>query len=211
MKRLVVFTALALAAAPATAGAGLLELTAQLQTGGQGGTGVFGGQKDNAFHAGAAPFQYGAIVGVEFMFVDVWVEHNQTFDGSTVDGTWTQFMTGIDFSIDVGNTLLDPKKKDSPTKSFVELGAAIGYGVGTGQQVDPPLDRSELTDQGFVAQVSLDFGYRLNSVMSLGLHIPLQFGYIIKTGAGVANDEENHYGSVHGAALVNFRTNFAFK
>ncbi len=212
---------LVLAGSTAPASAGVFELDAQIQTGGMGGTGLFGDRQDEAFHAGASGFTYGVLVGVELLFIDGWVEHNQYYDGSRVNGTWTQFMLGFDLNFDIGETVgakpgADGKGKGKGyTKGFGEVGVGLGFGVGTGQQVDPPLDNSELSDQGFVGHFHLDFGYRLNKVMSVGLHFPFEFGYLIRKAPlsmedeNFANDTSNHYGTMSAAALITMRANFS--
>ncbi|MSP16398.1 MAG: hypothetical protein EXR73_07295 [Myxococcales bacterium] len=181
---------------PAPAEAKLFELYAQAQGGAAYGGGVAGVQKDAAFFAAARGGAYGARVGAEFLFVDGWVEHNQHTDGALL-GTWTQFMLGIDADFPMGNT---PVAK---AKLFGELGVAIGFGLGTGQQVMPPLDASELTDRGFLAQLGLGLDYRLAKLVSIGFSVPVTYGYLFKQ--GVANDEANQYQSVWAAALVHLR------
>ena len=211
---LAVAATLLLLAAPAAAG--VFELDAQIHTGGMAGTGVWGDRKGEAFHEGASGFGYGARVGAEVLFIDGWVEHNQYYNGERVDGTWTQFMLGIDGKFDVGEEVgALPGRRGRPgrrgagfRRGFVELGVGLGYGVGTGQQVEPPLDNSELSDKGFVFQVALDAGYRFNKAISMGVHIPLQGGYLFRTDE-VANDLSNQYGSMEAAVLLTMRVNIS--
>jgi hypothetical protein len=207
----------AIAAPTTSAEAGVFELDAQIQTGLMGGTGFSGDRKDEAFAKRTRGFGYGALVGVEFLFIDSWIEHNQYYDDG-VHGTWTQFMLGLDINADIGGKKGPPpvqgKKDDRISKGFVEIGVAVGFGVGTGAQVDPPLDKTEVTDRGFVGQLQLDFGYRINKVMSIGVHIPIQAGYLFRAedpagDPANANDLSNHYGSISGAALLTMRANFS--
>lgn len=187
------------------ASAGILELRAQLQAGGAGGTGVSGAQMDNAFHAGTSGAAYGAIVGAEIVFLDAWIEHNQFQGADGLLGTWTQFMAGVDLNVDLGD-------KDGGGGYFAELGVGVGFGVGTGQQVDPPLDNSEVTDKGFLVQGHVAVGYRLSKMLSVGVMVPLQGGYMFKSGPGlVANDEGTQYVSMQAAALVNLRVDVPLK
>jgi hypothetical protein len=192
----------------ASAEAGVLELTGQVHSGGLLGVGFFGDRKDDAFHTGASGFGYGALIGLELLFIDGWIEHNQYHDGDRVHGTWTQFLIGADVQFDLGDGVGPPGQEGSvPPKGFGEIGLAVGFGVGTGRQVDPPLDNAEVTDKGFVGQVHLDVGYKLTRVLSVGLHIPVGAGYFVKSGAGAtANDLGTHYGSLQAAALLTLRT-----
>jgi len=206
-----------LAAAGSTSQAGLLEFDAQIQAGGMGGTKLNGDPE--AFHDRATGFTYGALVGVEFLFIDGWIEHNQYYNNTGTDsygvhGTWTQFMVGMDVQFDVGDDKIDGDPKNpakGTSRRFGELGFGVGYGVGTGQQVDPPLDRTEVTHQGFLGQMHLDFGYRLTKSLSIGLHIPVQAGYILADSdqATTANCSSCWYTSIQAAALVTMRLNIA--
>ncbi len=169
---------------------------------------------ERAFHRGAQGGAYGAQVGVEFMFFDGWVEHTQLRGSDGLLGTWTQFMAGLDLNLDLGErprvaTEEGGTKFTGHAPAYIELGLAIGFGVGTGQQVDPPLDRSEVVDRGFLAQVNGEIGYRLTKVLSIGLRVPVQFGWMFKP--GFANDETKQYQSIQAAALLQMRVDFRLK
>jgi hypothetical protein len=215
----------ALAAVPGAfsgpAAAGILELDGKLKAGGMAGFGMYGDRKDEAFHKSARGPSYGLTVGVEFLFVDVWIEHDQYYNGGRgtgygVNGTWTQFMAGVDFAFDMGTVQREESLDGQPgaskgyTSGYGELGFGVGFGVGTGQQVDLPLDNSELSDKGFVAQAHVGFGYRVSRSFSLGVHIPAQAGYLFRTD-DVANNLSSQYGSVHVAALLTARLNLIIK
>lgn len=202
---------LALAGPERAASADILSGYAQIQGGGASGAGLFGDQKDNAFHKNAEGITYGAYVGVEIIFLDVWVEHNQYIANGGVEGTWTQFMTGIDVEFDLGRKeggtrLENGQVKGGYSRWYGEFGLGAGFGVGTGQQVDPPLDNSQVTDKGFLFQASIGGGFRLSKFLSMGLSLPMQAGYMFKSGPGAnANDLETNYGSMQAAALLNMR------
>lgn len=206
-------------ASPATAG--VLELEAQIQAGGMVGKGFRGERQDEAFHDHARGASYGALIGIEFLFIDGWIEHNQYVNdarsaGSGVNGTWTQFMVGMDIQFDIGELVGKPPllgEKDKRHHSgYGALGIGVGFGVGTGQQVDPPLDNAQITDKGAVGQVHLDFGYRLNQVMSIGIHIPVQVNWLFRNQPDAfANDESSWYGEYNVSGFVTLRANFAIK
>jgi len=220
MKRLAYVAVIAgLTAIAPPADAGLLELDAQIHAGGQAGKGWRGARQDEAFHDHSSGAGYGALVGVEFLFIDVWIEHNQFVNdardsGSGIHGTWTQFMTGMDVQFDIGDKAGQPpaqgEKDKRHYKTYAALGVGVGFGVGTGQQVDPPLDNAQITDKGAVGQAHLDFGYRLNEVMSIGIHIPVQVNWLVRNDT-TANDNGNWYGEYNVAGFVTLRANFAIK
>lgn len=95
---------------------------------------------------------------------------------------------------------------------YIDLGLAGGFGVGTGQQVMPPLDNSELTDKGFLGQVHVGLGYRLTRALSLGVRVPVQAAYLFKSGEGAAaNDRGNQYVSVNASVLLELRLNLSVR
>ncbi|MEZ4404816.1 MAG: hypothetical protein R3B06_32810 [Kofleriaceae bacterium] len=206
MRRSLLVVAACLVAGPAHAD--LLSLRLEAHGGGAGGVGVAGDQKDNAFQAGARGGAYGALVGVEVLFIDVWVQHHQFNDGALV-GTWTQFMTGMDVDVDLGAPT--GGKKGRP-KGYFEAGLGLGFGVGTGQQVVLPLDNGEVTDKGFLLEAKLGAGLNLGPLFSIGVVVPVSGGYFFKSGPGiVANDQGTHYQAVDAAVLVNFRAKLKLK
>lgn len=182
----------------------VLELYGLVQGGGSYGRGVAGGQKDNDFFQGAAGGAYGVLLGAELLWLDGWIQHAQFHDGKELTGTWTQFMAGMDWDFPVDE--VSPRHKH---RAYGEIGIAIGYGVGTGQQVDPPLDASELTDKGFLGQISFGAEYRFNPLVAVGFSVPIQYGYLFKTVEGAAsNDETTHYHSVHATPMVHIRAHW---
>ena len=187
-----------------SASADILKLSAELDAGGQHGTGVSGAQKDNDFFASSPPIVYGAQIGAElFGLIDAWVQHHQFTDGSRIT-TWTQFGAGLHFQVQLG----DAKAQKATTNPFVEVAIGLWFGVGTGQQVDPPLDNAQITDKGFLADGRLGIGKHINSYMDIGVSVPVSYGYFFKNGNGVAaNDTNNHYQGAQGELLGYLRFN----
>ncbi len=211
MRRILPAIVLATALPLGAAHADLLSFRAEVHGGGGGGVGVAGDQKDNAFQTGARGAEYGALVGIEVLFIDVWVQHHQYTDGSLI-GTWTQFMTGMDVDVDLGVPPSQPGKEPGRPKGYFEAGLGLGFGVGTGQQVELPLDNGELTDKGFLAEAKIGAGINLGPILSLGVLVPISGGYFFKSGAGVvANDTGTHYQAVEAAVLVNLRLKLKLK
>lgn len=196
------------------ASADLLSLHAETRLGGAGGKGMFGEREAESFHQGSKGLAYGVILGAEVFFVDAWIEHNQYPTGDET-ATWTQFMLGMDATIELGDLKSFDydeagKKKGGYASWFAELGMGFGFGVGTGQQVKPPLDNSEVTDKGFLFEARGAVGYRLTSFLSLGLAVPVQLGYFTKSGEGAtANNVDNHYSSIGASALFNARIDWS--
>lgn len=159
--------AAALCAAPAAASADLLSLYGQVHAGGSTGKGLGGDLEDQAFHDQASGPTYGMKVGAEIALIDVWLQH----DRYTNDGTWTQLMTGLDMELDISS-------------AYLEIGTGVGLAVGTGQQVEPPLDNGEISDKGIIVEGRAGLGYRFAPFLSVGATVPVQAGYLLKSGPG---------------------------
>lgn len=224
MKRLWIAAALAVIAAPGSARADIASLYAEVHGGGAGGAGLSGDALDGsvegqAFHEKTQGLAYGAQVGVEFLFIDAFVEHNQFLDtNGDFLGTWTELMVGIDLQKGLGEkkgTHLDRehgKMVGGYHSGYIEAGFAAGVGFGTLQQVDPPLNNAQVDDKGVVGQAHLGLGYRMNKVLSFGLAVPVEVGYLFKNGDSLpANDTDNQYSSMQYAVMANLRLKFQLK
>jgi hypothetical protein len=201
MRGLPYFVLAACLGAPAVASADVFKLYGELEGGGAYGTGLSGTLKDSAFFHNANGGVGGVLVGARFLFLDGNIRHNQFFNGGETE-TWTQFTAGLAFGMDTGS---DEDRK-AHKGGYVEMGAGVAFGVGTGAQVDPPLDNSEVTDKAFMLEGRFGFGKHLSSVFDLGVSVPVSWGYFFKSGGG-ANDTDNQYQGVQGAALVVLRAN----
>jgi hypothetical protein len=203
--------ALTALAAPAAARADVASLRAELHGGAFGGVGLGGEQKDDGFAATAPPAAYGALLGVELLFIDAFVAHHQFTDGDDLS-TWTQLGVGFDVDIELGAPPQLQGQEPKPGKGYLELGLYAGVGVGTGQQVDPPLDNSQITDKGVTAELRVGAGWRLGRFARLGLTVPVTTGYFIKSGNGATvNDLDTHYQALSAAALVTLRFDLVLK
>jgi hypothetical protein len=196
---------------PGVARADIASLRAEIHGGAGGGVGVGGDQKDDAFSEGQPPGVYGALVGAELLFIDAYLEHHQFTDGDDLS-TWTQLGVGFDVDIDLGAPPQLKGEPPKPGKGYLELGLYAAFGVGTGQQVDPPLDNSEITDKGFLLEARVGVGWRLGRFARLGLTVPVSGGYFLKSGEGAgANDVSTHYQAIQAAALLTMRFDLVLK
>jgi hypothetical protein len=212
MKKALLLVPLFCALGARDARADLLSLRLEGHGGGAGGKALGGGMaQETAFFENARGATYGGLVGIEVVFVDVWVEHHQYVGSSreaTFLGTWTQFMTGLDLDFEKRKPVTEEQRKKGvkgKKKSYLEIGMGFGYAVGTGQQVELPLDASELSDKGFVVEARFSAGLWVgeHAGFGLGITIPVQGGYFFKSGRGVfANDADNQYYSAQGAVML---------
>jgi len=190
-------------AVPATASADIFKLFGEVQGGGLYGQGTTGAQKDSAFFAQSPHGMYGAELGAELFFFDAWIQHHQYTDGSRLT-TWTQFGLGVHTTFDTG----DDQQKKQHKGGYIEFGGGLWYGLGTGQQVMPPLDNAQISDKAFLLEGRLGFGTHLSSVFDLGIEVPVSYGFFFKSGNGAgANNTSNQYRGFEVEGLVALRMN----
>lgn len=189
------------AALAAPASADVFSLFAEAHGGGMYGWGLSGDQKDAAFFKQSPHAAYGALIGAQFLFFDALIQHHQYTDGSRIT-TWTQFGLGLHNTLDLGSE----QERKAGQGSYLELGATLWFGLGTGQQVMPPLDNAQLTDKGFLLEGRLGVGKHLNGNFDLGVIIPVSYGFFFKSGNGIgANDTSNQYRGIEAEALLALR------
>lgn len=206
MGRLASLVVCAAIAVPAAASADVFKLYGEVGGGGMYGKGLAGDHKDDAFAVNGRGGSYGVLVGARFLVLDSHILHRQFLNGEETE-TWTQFNVGLNFGFDSGT---DEQQK-AGKGGYVEMGAFLGFGLGTGAQVDPPLDNSEITDKGFVLGGRLGFGKHLSKIFDIGLSVPVSYAYMFKSGNGAtANNTENQYQQVMFEALLVLRANITF-
>ncbi len=197
-----------LAVGARTASADIFKLFAEADVGAMDGKGISGDQKDSAFFKNPHG-AYGALIGAELVFVDAWIEHHQYYGHNDVAdsgklSTWTQFGLGLHFTMG----LADDKDQKAGRGGFAEMAVGGWFGIGTGQQVQLPIDNAQLSDKGFLAEVRFGVGTHLNKVFDFGLSVPLSYGYFFKQGNGAtANNLSTNYQGVEGEVLVYLRAN----
>jgi hypothetical protein len=198
--------------------ADIFSLRVEAHGGGGGGAGLGGAfledEANQGFFERARGGAYGGLIGLEVLFVEGWVQHHQYRNGDGLLGTWTQFMVGLD--LDFEPRAAGPRdKKGKPTgeegkqTGFIEMGLGVGFGVSTDEQVDPPLDSSEVTHRAFLVEGHFSAGIVVGKVIGIGLTIPVSGGYFFAS--GFANDEGNQYFGVQGAALLMVRGKLKIK
>ncbi|CAN5819545.1 hypothetical protein BH11MYX2_BH11MYX2_35780 [soil metagenome] len=215
----VALTALCIAATAPVAHANVFKLYGEADLGGKYGKGTGGDLVNNstdnfdaAFYENAGPLTYGLTVGARILFIDAHINHQQfhsfsSDDNTPTTATWTDFAAGIDFELPVGSQTKEDK--DNGRGTFVEVGAFLAYGVGTGAQVRPPLDSAQLSDHGFTATAKIGFGKHLNTIFDYGVEVPVSYGYYFKKGADqYVNDLSTHYQSAQVEFLAYVRANF---
>ncbi len=203
MARLASLVALAALAVPASASADVFKLFGELHGGGMDGQGTAGDLKDSAFFNQAKGPTYGALVGAELLIFDAWIQHHQYVNGDGLH-TWTQFGLGLHFSVDTGST----EDQKAHKGGYFEISGGLWYGIGTGAQVMPPLDKAQVTDQGFIGEGRVGIGIHLSSVFDFGVVVPVQYGYFFRDGSGTAvNDLSTHYRGWAVEGLLALRAN----
>ena len=197
--------ALVLAGLSARADADILTLYGELDAGAIGGSGLSGYPVtlDTDFFSNVPHGVYGARIGARLLVFEGAIEHHQFTNGSRIS-TWTQFAAGIGIEADLG----DDNTKKAKTGSYVDFGVNLAFGLGTGQQVMPPLSNDEITDKGFLIEGRVGFGKHLNKFLDIGVVVPVSWGFFFKNGLDTgANDVSNQYKSFQVAGLLYLRAN----
>jgi hypothetical protein len=206
MGRFATLVVLAALAVPATAAAEVFKLYGEAHGGGMYGKGIAGDQKADSYFQKSRGGAYGAQIGAQFLIFDGHIHHHQYVNGDGLT-TWTQFSAGLNFTFDTGT----PAQKKAFKGGYVGVGLGVAFGVGTGAQVDPPLDNSQITDKGFVLEGRFGFGKHLNKIFDIGVAVPVSYGYLFKSGNGAtANNLDTHYQSVQVDVLLVLRANIRF-
>ncbi len=168
-----------------------------------GGKGIAGDQQGEAFFANAPHGMYGLRVGARLLMLEGIIQHHQ-FRGGGELATWTEFMLGVGFGSELG----DDKQRKEHTSPFIELGSYVGFGLGTGRQVDPPLSNDEITDKGAVVHGRFALGKHLNKLFDIGVALDGSYGYFLKNGVDMAaNNTNNHYRGIQFEGMAFFRVN----
>lgn len=183
-------------AAP-SAQAGPLELRAELHVGASTGTGVTGGLKENDFFSKANGGMWGVLVGLQVLFLDVWVEHDQFTDFKELRGTWSELGVGTNFGIGLTDNL------------SLTLGGGVAVGVGTGQQVEPPLDNGEVSDKGILLKAVPGLEYQFGRFFAIGASVPIVWGFMFKNDVP-ANEDSSHYTTFHIMGLGYLKVRLGF-
>ena len=184
--------------------ADLFTVSAQIDGGGSYGKGVGGDQKSTAFYQTAPHGMYGVKVNAEVLFIDAWLAHHQFTNGSRL-ATWSEIGIGMDTELP-----LSGEKKG--LGGYLLLGIGATFGVGTGQQVQLPLDNGELSDKGFALVGKFGGGSHVSKLIDIGVEVPITGGYYFKSGAGAAaNNLSTHYQAANIQALLFLRFRFGAK
>ena len=197
--------ALVIVGLSARAEADIFTLFGEIHGGAVGGKGLSGDpvDQDKDFYSNVPHGAYGLRLGARLLIFDAVIEHHQFTNGSRIS-TWTQFGAGIGIQADLG----DAKARKARTGGYLDAGINLAFGLGTGQQVDPPLSNDEISDKGFLVEGRFGFGKHLNKVFDFGLVVPASWGYFIKNGFdSAANDVTTHYRSFQIAGLAYLRMN----
>lgn len=187
------------------ADADVLKLFGEVHGGGVFGKGLTGDPvaQDKDFFSNAPHGMYGARVGVRLLIIDGVIQHHQFTNGSRL-ATWTQFAVGLGIQADLG----DEKVKKSKKGPYFDVGLHVAFGLGTGQQVDPPLSNDEVTDKGFLVEGRIGFGKHINKLFDIGFAVPASWGYLFKNGFDTsANDLSTHYRSFQIEGVAYLRMN----
>ena len=113
--------------------------------------------------------------------------------------TWTQFGLGVHTQVNTGSQQDQKQHKGG----YIDMGFGAWFGIGTGQQIVPPLDNAQISDKAFLLEGRLGAGWHLSEIFDFGVEVPVSWGYFFKNGA--ANATSNQYQGVQGEVLLALR------
>ena len=100
-----------------------------------------------------------------------------------------------------------PAEQKAHQGSYFEFGAGLWYGIGTNAQVNPPLDKAQVSEQGFIGEARIGFGKHLSEIFDFGVVVPVSYGYFHRDSAGAANMLTSDYRGFELEGLLALRAN----
>jgi hypothetical protein len=198
MKRSALLLAIVLGGAllaPRPAQARLIDLYAGATAGGLSGWGTTPNTPDffDTTRGGGVGFD----LGLKLLIFDLSANFFQTFNGSGAAGTLVQFLLGTEFDIPLG----DAKLPDGQSQNVLKPEIAGGFGFGTPGPVSPPLNDSQVSAKGVVANGILGYEYYFNPFIAVGAQGT--FGYHYFFGGDVVNSSsaQGHSAGYHVSGL----------
>jgi hypothetical protein len=176
-------------AAPRPAEARLVDLYAGATAGGLAGWGTTPNTPDffDTTRGGGVGFD----LGLKLLVFDFSANFFQTFNGSGAAGTLIQFLLGTEVDIPLG----DLKLPDGQSQQVLKPEIAGGFGFGTPGPVSPPLNDSQVSAKGVVANASIGYEYYFNPFVAVGA--VGTFGYHYFFGGDEENGTSGHSSGYH--------------
>jgi hypothetical protein len=180
----------------------LIDLHAGARAGGISGWGSTSGTPDffDTTRGGAL----GAEVGLKLLVFDLSFNFLQVIDGSGRVGTLSQALLGFEIDVPVGSA----RTPEGKQKTIFRPGIAGGLGFGTPGPVHPPLDNSQISHKGVVAQLKLALEYTVHPLLGIG--VEGDFGYHYFLGGTVLNNSKDYSSGYHliGLGTITFHLGY---
>jgi len=182
-----------LAARPAEAR--LIDLYAGATAGGMAGWGTTPGTPDffDTTRGGGVGFN----LGLKLLIFDFSTNFFQTFNGSGAAGTLIQFLLGTEVDIPLGGA----KLPDGQSQNVLEPEIAGGFGFGTPGPVNPPLNDSQVSAKGFVANAIVGYEYFFNPFIAIGAKGTFGYHYFFDGDVVNSPSVQDHSSGYHVSAL----------
>jgi hypothetical protein len=176
-------------AAPRPAEARLVDLYAGATAGGLAGWGTTPNTPDffDTTRGGGVGFD----LGLKLLVFDFSANFFQTFNGSGAAGTLIQFLLGTEVDIPLG----DLKLPDGQSQQVLKPEIAGGFGFGTPGPVSPPLNDSQVSAKGVVANASIGYEYYFNPFVAVGAVGTFWYHYFF--GGDEVNGTSGHSSGYH--------------
>ena len=182
-----------LAARPAEAR--LIDLYAGATAGGMAGWGTTPNTPDffDTTRGGGVGFN----LGLKLLVFDLSTNFFQTFNGSGAAGTLVQFLLGTEVDIPLGAA----KLPDGQSQNVLEPEIAGGFGFGTPGPVSPPLNDSQVSAKGVVANATVGYEYYFNPFIAIGAKGTFGYHYFFNHDLVNSSSVQDHSSGYHVAGL----------
>ncbi len=136
-------------------------------------------------------------LGLKLLVFDFSTNFFQTFNSSGAAGTLVQFLLGTEVDIPLGQA----KLPDGQSQNVLEPEIAGGFGFGTPGPVNPPLNDSQVSAKGVVANASIGYEYYFNPFIAVGAKGTFGYHYFFDGDVVNSSSAQDHSSGYQVAGL----------
>jgi hypothetical protein len=140
----------------------------------------------------------GVEVGARLLVFDFSLNFVQLFDGNGRNGTFSQALVGLAFDIPVGNQYFAKNELGAgKSQNIIRPIVGAGFGIGTPEPVQPPLDNAQISDKGFVSRMGVGYEHYFNPFIAVGAQADFGYHYFVGGGQSMLAANQKHSAGYH--------------